>query len=61
MKLHMNLAIGRLGHEVSGLDYVTHEEANRLFDESVGNTGVLWEMKQTYISIKKYFSHNSRL
>jgi len=53
----MNSAIGRLGHEVSG-EYVTHEEANRMFDEAMGNTGFLHDLKQAYVSVRKYFNRD---
>ncbi len=30
----MNPNIGRLGHEISGLDFVTHEEADKILKET---------------------------
>ena len=54
----MNPAIGRFGHEVSGLDYVTHEEVDKMLDEALGNTGFLHDLKKTYVSVRKYFGRD---
>jgi hypothetical protein len=57
MNLEMNLGIGRFGHEVSG-EFVSHEEAEKMFDETVYGEGFLGNVRKAYDSVRNYFSTN---